>query len=345
MSESVAVVIPTHNRSDLLRVTLKNVLCQEGVDLQIAVVDDGSTDDTPEILASFRSDSRFVLHRLDPAGGACKARNLGVSLTDAPYVCYLDSDDLLHPEKLARQVGVLKRNADIDLAVCQMAHFEVDPNEATLLWNTFAGAEPRLRFLGHDPVWGMHAPLWRRAALDRIGGLDETLPMAQDFEFHLRALLMGCRAHLSPELLTYCRRHAGPTIGSAKNIKRIETLLNVFDSVAEHATEEPERSILLGDYLWLANYSSIRKEGGAMLRAMKRAQQIQGATTWQFTTFSALSHLALKTRRHRFYAMARDLAGRMGVDLGSREDWFLRHTIADEPGIEVFPMPGSCWQV
>jgi hypothetical protein len=169
--------------------------------------------------------------------------------------------------------------------------------------------------------------------------------MAQDYEFHTRALLMGCRAHLSPELLTYCRRHGGPTIGSAKNIKRIETLLNVFDSVAEHATEEPERSIHLGDYLWLANYSSIRKEGGAMLRAMKRAQQIEGATTWQFTTFSALSHLALKTRRHRFYAMARDLARRMGADLSSREDWFLRHKIADEPGIEVFPMPSSCWQV
>lgn len=344
MSESVAVVIPTHNRSDLLRITLKNVLCQEGVDLQVAVIDDGSSDDTPEVLAKFSRDSRFVLRRLEPGSGACKARNLGVSLTDAPFVCYLDADDLLHPEKLARQVQVLANAPETDLAVCQMAHFEVDPNESTVLWNTFEGPEPRLRFLGHDPVWGMHAPLWRRQTLERIGGLDESLPMAQDFEFHTRALLRGCRAYLVPELLTFCRRHSGPAISTSKSIKRVETLLAVFDGFRSCANEEPERGILLGDYLWLANFCSIRQEGSLMLQAIGRARSMIAAPSWQFKTFVALSHLALKTRRHRFYAMARDMATHMGTELKRREDWFNRHRIADEPGIEVFPMPGSCWQ-
>lgn len=344
MNPKVAVVIPTHNRSDLLRITLRNVLCQEGVDLQIAVVDDGSTDDTPEVLAKFARDDRFVVARQEPAAGACKARNRGFTMTDAPYVCYLDADDLLHPTKLARQVERLSQRAEADATVCQMAHFEKDPNEATTLWNTFSGATPKLRFLGHDPVWGMHAPLWRRASIERIGALDESLPMAQDYEFHARALLKGISVDLDPRLLSYCRRHSGPAISTSKSIRRLETLLLVFDGFLPRLSDPEERKVLLGNYLWLANYASIRGEGKLMREAFERAEGLLGSRQWPFVKFCALSHLALRTRRHRFYAIAREVAGIFDGPLAAREDWFNRHQIADEPGIKVFPMPGPCWQ-
>lgn len=334
----VSVVIPTHNRSDLLLLTLKNVAAQTLEDLTVIVVDDASTDDTPAVLADWsQQSSKYAYHRFDQSKGACAARNFGIAMTDSDYVCLLDADDLMHPDKLLRQVAELDSSPEVDAAVCQMAHFEHDPNAAELLWNTFQGESPRKRFLAHEPVWGIHAPLWRRAVLDRLGGLDESLPMAQDYELHVRALVKGVRFSLRNELLTYCRRHQGPAISTGRALPRLQTLDRVFRSLEPHVEKE-ELAILATNFVWLAKQAAGWRDVGLVKRSCAHANELGARLPFQF---QLLCLLTAWSGRHRFMRMATQRAESDGHPLGQREDWYHRHRISDEVGIEVPKMPAG----
>lgn len=335
-SAEVAVIIPAHNRSDLLAITLKNVVAQTHRDLDIIVIDDASSDDTPAIISEWlNQDSRIRTQRFGEPGGACRARNAGLGMTEAPYICLLDSDDLMHPDKVAMQLDELRKEADLDAIVCQMAHFEHDPNEAELLWNTFAGDHPRRRFLGHEPVWGIHAPLWRREVLVSLGGLDESLSMAQDYDLHLRALLRGVRFRLRPQLLTYCRRHKSQAISTSRSLPRLRTLLSIFRD-SEKLIDDDERPILATNYVWLAKQAGGWRDSELVDETCDRAAKLGLKVP---LSFRLNCKMAAWTGRHRFLRWATDWADRARLPWRSREEWFCAHRIVNEPGIEVFPVP------
>ena len=99
----VSVVIPTRDRSRLLALTLRSVRWQRGVDLEVLVVDDGSTDDTAEVVAAI-ADPRIRLVRQPVAQGVSAARNRGIAEAGGTWVAFLDDDDLWAPDKLVRQL-------------------------------------------------------------------------------------------------------------------------------------------------------------------------------------------------------------------------------------------------
>jgi glycosyltransferase involved in cell wall biosynthesis len=99
----VSVVVPTHNRSSLLALTLRSVLWQRDVDLEVVVVDDGSTDDTAEVVAGL-GDTRIRIVRHEQPQGVAAARNRGAQEATAEWITFLDDDDLWAPDKLARQL-------------------------------------------------------------------------------------------------------------------------------------------------------------------------------------------------------------------------------------------------
>ncbi len=103
----VSVVVPTHNRSGLLALTLRSVLWQRDVDLEVVVVDDGSTDDTAEVVAGLH-DARVRIVRHETPQGVAAARNRGAEEATAEWITFLDDDDLWAPDKLARQLQVAR---------------------------------------------------------------------------------------------------------------------------------------------------------------------------------------------------------------------------------------------
>ncbi len=105
-----SVVIPSYNRSDMTVDAINSVLGQTFPDFEIIVVDDGSTDDTEQVLRSFGDRIRY--HKQTNAGVAA-ARNQGISLSSGHYICYLDSDDLWHPEKLAIYKSAIDSHPEI----------------------------------------------------------------------------------------------------------------------------------------------------------------------------------------------------------------------------------------
>ena len=111
MNPEVCVVIPTRNRCQILRRTLRTVLCQQDVDLQVVVVDEGSSDGTPEMLRRM-DDPRVLVVRHDEPQGVANARNAGIARCDAPWLAFLDDDDLWAPRKLRAQLDALREDGE-----------------------------------------------------------------------------------------------------------------------------------------------------------------------------------------------------------------------------------------
>ncbi len=117
VTRMISVIIPTYNRCALLLRAIRSVLDQTCPDLECLVIDDGSTDGTEAALRAI-GDPRLHYVRQDHAG-ACAARNLGVSLAKGAYIAFQDSDDVWHPDKLEKQLSLLK-STGADVAACAM---------------------------------------------------------------------------------------------------------------------------------------------------------------------------------------------------------------------------------
>jgi glycosyltransferase involved in cell wall biosynthesis len=118
MDELISVVVPTYNRGRLLRECVENLEKQTYPNFEIIVVDDGSTDDTEQIMSELVND-HVIYHRLGKNQGACVARNTGVDLAKGDYIAFQDSDDLWENDKLERQMEYLK-NEKLDVCFCSM---------------------------------------------------------------------------------------------------------------------------------------------------------------------------------------------------------------------------------
>jgi glycosyltransferase involved in cell wall biosynthesis len=109
-----SVIIPTYNRSQMLRETMASVLAQSERDLEVIVVDDGSTDDTREVVNAFGDARARYFYKQN--GGPPSARNYGLARADGRYIAFLDHDDLWPPDFLEVMVSALKRNPSFGLA-------------------------------------------------------------------------------------------------------------------------------------------------------------------------------------------------------------------------------------
>ena len=179
----VSVIIPTYNRAALVSEAVASVLAQTWRDFEVLVVDDGSTDATPEALAPYAS--RIRLWRRESRGGVSAARNTGISAARGEWLAFLDSDDLWLPEKLARQMTYLA--AHPEQLWCQ--------TEETWVRRGVRVNQP----LTHQKIGGRifrqslercmvspSAVILHRRLLEQHGGFDEILPAAEDYDLWLR---------------------------------------------------------------------------------------------------------------------------------------------------------------
>jgi glycosyltransferase involved in cell wall biosynthesis len=122
---TVTAIVPTHNRRTTLQATLTSVLDQRDVDLQVIVIDDGSTDDTGVWLASL-DDPRVRVLRHDVPQGAAQARSTGVAAAETEYVAFCDDDDLWSPRKLAAQLDAVAASSGAGWSCTAAVSFVAD---------------------------------------------------------------------------------------------------------------------------------------------------------------------------------------------------------------------------
>ena len=183
----VSVVIPTFNRTRTIRNAVESVLAQSFSDIEVIVVDDGSTDDTLKVVDAIE-DPRLRILKLESNMGASEARNRGIEAARAPWVAFQDSDDLWRPAKLARQMALLEApGTDYVAAYCGMDIMEADgkmryiPNPA--LQNRAGDILPDLVFYSFVSTQTL---VVRRDVLAWLGGFDQDLRALEDWELMLR---------------------------------------------------------------------------------------------------------------------------------------------------------------
>ena len=250
-ANSVAVVVPAFNASRWIGETLASVGAQtvNPASLEVIVVDDGSTDDTAErartVLASLPFRSRVLCQA---NAGPSRARNLGWASCESEWIEFLDADDLLHPEKLARQIDTgMRAGPEAAVVYCPWQAFgTID----TRWEQPRRVARPRLEgdtvtaLLDGGNAVPTGAQLFRRSWLERVGGWDERWRNGEDHDLYFRVAFAGGRFVCADadEPLFFYRRHP-PAVGSLSNRSgrvNAETWLRV-------AADVEERSRALGD--------------------------------------------------------------------------------------------------
>ncbi len=210
----VAVIVPTHNYGRFLSDALTSLQAQTYSAWECIVVDDGSTDDTAEILADFRSrDERIRSIRRDHAGVSA-ARNAGLATTSAEFVQFLDSDDLLEPEKLAAHVAYLDANPAVGIVFGDVATFGSQPGAGAPVPLDLGPPTGR----GHVIVERLairnslviHAPMTRRSVVNDVGVFAEDLVVLEDWEFWMRCALanVAFARETTPNSRALIRMHA-----------------------------------------------------------------------------------------------------------------------------------------
>ena len=195
MNESnplVSIIIPAFNRADFIAETLDSVYNQTYYNWECIVIDDGSVDDTVEIVERYCFlDTRFKLYQRDrESKGAPTCRNIGLDKSKGQFIIFLDSDDLLATFCLEKRIFYIQKYSECDFLVFPSILFEKQLDDLNILWNIDSEEDDLERFLRIDALWPISGPIYRKKTLLKVMGFKEGLLFWQDVELAIRLLLL-----------------------------------------------------------------------------------------------------------------------------------------------------------
>ncbi len=190
----ISVVLPTYNREKTILSSIESVLSQSFKDIELIVVDDGSTDRTRELVESI-DDSRIEYVYQNNAG-ACVARNTGIKLSKGDYIAFQDSDDFWYPEKLAKQIEAFHNQQNVAIVTCRTMCRRLDGRNVTSLLNRSGGVLQK-----EEGPYGITTQtlLVKKEVFDYYL-FDPNVPRYQDLDFLLCAS-KRFQIYLVPEVL------------------------------------------------------------------------------------------------------------------------------------------------
>ncbi len=219
----VSVLMSVYNGERFLKEAIESILGQQFRDLEFIVVDDGSTDSTPEILSSYGDLLR--VHR-QPNQGMSRALNTGLALARCPYIARMDADDIAEPARLGKQVSYLDAHENIGLL--GTAYTEVDEQGKVLRTVTMPGEDLELRrsLAKFNPF--MHGSVvYRKSVIERCGlyNEDELFRYFQDYEMWVRMAQHTQMANLNDVLMR--RRVHRQALSSQQDNNRLRCNIRV----------------------------------------------------------------------------------------------------------------------
>lgn len=211
----MSVIVPTYDRAALIPTALGSILAQSFSDLEILVIDDGSTDDTEQVVGRLR-DRRLRYHRMPANRGQAAARNEGLRHARGEFFAFLDSDDRWVPGKLDSFIRVFRdAPSDVGCVYSDMQRFWTDGRvtyHRSPLVRRGRWIDPGTRWYQVHRL-GIQATVIRRRCLEAVGPFDEALRSLEDMELFMRLAMAWKFVHIAEPLTHYVE-----TRGVSQNI-------------------------------------------------------------------------------------------------------------------------------
>ncbi len=206
MISTVSVIIPTYNYGRFIKEAIESALAQTIPPLEIIVVDDGSRDETANVVREFRDKVRYI--KQDNAG-VCAARNRGTSESRGELIAFLDADDSWMPTKIEKQIAKFAEDEEFGLVQCGMREFDGDTGETLdVLIDGCEGWVADDLILFEKPTVYVSGSVWmvKREIFEKLGGFDTDMKVAEDWDFCYRVARLY-KIGFVPESLVNYRRH------------------------------------------------------------------------------------------------------------------------------------------
>jgi len=282
-----SIIIPSYNRFSLLKEAVESCLNQTFQDIEIIIIDDGSTDGTEERVQELLNDewkSKGIFYFKQKNAGASAARNFGLENAKGEFIQFLDSDDLLYPSKLQLQLEEInKQKAD----VCSCSGFMgpvFDAIDNEVLGVSFENKIDLMHKMCSGTVHAMctPAPLWRKTVLDGTNGWNTSIAFGDDLEYHIRLLCKVTKVCMVPDKLFFVREHADFRLSNANgNIKQIEsgiaTQYSIYDVLSKNGLWDTvfqqgvltNLKTLYANYMKLADSKEVYKFESSLMKISK----------------------------------------------------------------------------
>lgn len=265
----VSIIIPTYNYGHLIAQTLNCLIAQSYKNWEAIIIDDGSSDNTEEIINSFLEvDDRLIFIKQNN-NGVSSARNVGLKKSKGDYIQFLDADDLISQHKLQNQLSFLELNENIDISLVDTKYFESN-NDQTLFSDLTLKNEtstPKLNGKGFDVLSAfvhnnqtvIQSPLFRREIIDEIGLFNQEMPYLEDWDFWFRCAAKNYQFSFldDKDSLAFVRVHQKSASKKSKLIYEAETVVrrNIAEYIKHIDFISPEEKTALLNQ----NRNSLRK--------------------------------------------------------------------------------------
>jgi glycosyltransferase involved in cell wall biosynthesis len=254
MEGLVSVIIPTYNRSAFLKEAIESVIAQTYRPIECVVVDDGSTDNTKEVVEEIANtaDRNFkLLYIFQENSGSQVARNTGTKASSGEYIQYLDSDDLLFPHKIENQVTFLQEHKDCDGVWGGWAKGTPEKNE---IIKSLARADLLTQFLTEHSIHTLGF-LMRRSIVEKIGAWDEKIKRNQEIDFQVRGLLAGANFQYQSQIGGLWRIHEGERIANTTGGKEFLKFYQKWEKILieKGLFNEQMKKNIARTYFWQSN--------------------------------------------------------------------------------------------
>lgn len=225
MSELVSVIVPTYNRASLIGPAIESVINQTYTHWELIIVDDGSSDNTAEVVAGYqKGESRIVYYSQENAGSGA-ARNTGIRLAKGDYITFLDSDDVFLENKILRQLELIRQDSNVKVVVCQMREMKegklnairIPLKQKDLMHGLLSGAPGAY---SQTPLLFIDAKFLKEKEIY----FDVRLPTMDDVDF-LVSIAKYSNYDIVNEILFESRLHGGNHINSENNILAARLIL------------------------------------------------------------------------------------------------------------------------
>jgi len=252
---TVSIIIPTYNRRQSISRSIESVLNQTYRDFELIIVDDGSTDNTKELVADF-NDERIRYVRHEENKGEAAARNTGIKAARCDYIAYQDSDDEWLPEKLARQIELLE-NASPEVGVIYTGFWKAENHKRTYVpfsWVSQKNGDIHKELLKGNFI-GSPVVLIKKECFNKVGLFDEKLRNLVDWEMWLR---VSKYYHFKciDEPLVIAHYHSDNV--SSNHHAFIETLESVLEKYSDEFTSD--KKLMAKCYIDIGNLLVVHKE-------------------------------------------------------------------------------------